>query len=156
LDINIEIGTPEQQELIRQEMELFKKVVEQTDPPLYISKVIVPIDFDAKVNKLQGTTTYESVRGVMAVAKIVNLGDSIAVVISPHLYTENHDSQTRLFIYTHEIFHVANKRKFPTISVSSDSLKFYLNNPSCYQRKLMEQARTKRATFNSNPLAVTA
>jgi peptide/nickel transport system permease protein len=31
-----------------------------------------------------------------------------------------------------------------------------LINPSCYQRKLMEQARTKRATFNSNPLAVTA
>ena len=31
-----------------------------------------------------------------------------------------------------------------------------LINPSCYQRKLMEQARTKRATFNSKPLAVTA
>ena len=32
----------------------------------------------------------------------------------------------------------------------------YNINPSCYQRKLMEQARTKRATFNSKPLAVTA
>ena len=29
-------------------------------------------------------------------------------------------------------------------------------NSSCYQRKLMEQARMKRATFNTNPLAVTA
>jgi len=29
-------------------------------------------------------------------------------------------------------------------------------NPSCYQRKLREQVRTKRAIFNSNPLAVTA
>ena len=31
-----------------------------------------------------------------------------------------------------------------------------VNNPSCYQRKLMEHVRTKRATFNSNPLGVTA
>jgi hypothetical protein len=31
-----------------------------------------------------------------------------------------------------------------------------IDNPSCYQRKLMEQASTKRATFSSKPLAVTA
>jgi hypothetical protein len=31
-----------------------------------------------------------------------------------------------------------------------------LINPSCYQRKLMEQASTKRATLSSEPLAVTA
>ena len=29
-------------------------------------------------------------------------------------------------------------------------------NPSCYQRKLMLQARTKRATLISKPLGVTA
>jgi NAD(P)-dependent dehydrogenase (short-subunit alcohol dehydrogenase family) len=31
-----------------------------------------------------------------------------------------------------------------------------VNNPSCYQRKLMLQARTKSATLSSKPLAVTA
>ena len=35
-------------------------------------------------------------------------------------------------------------------------LKINVLNPSCYQRKLMEQASTKRATFSSKPLAVTA
>ena len=33
---------------------------------------------------------------------------------------------------------------------------FLISNLSCYQRKLMEQARTKRATLSSKPLAVTA
>ena len=33
---------------------------------------------------------------------------------------------------------------------------WYLINPSCYQRKLIEAARTNKATLSSNPRAVTA
>jgi len=82
LEIIIEIRTPEQQAQIQQELAAFLEAVKHIDPPLRLSKVVAVSDFAAKVNELQGTTTYESDRGVMAVAKIVDLGDSMAVVLS--------------------------------------------------------------------------
>lgn len=128
LDIIIEIGTPVQRAQIQRELVIFTEVVKRSDPPLNISKVVIPFDFDAKVNELQGTTTYKSVRGVMGVAKILDLDNSIAVVLSPHLYTENQDTQTRVFIFLHEITHVSNRRKFPAVSSDSYSQQTYLGN----------------------------
>jgi hypothetical protein len=128
LEIIIEIGTQEQQAQIRQELAFLEGIVGHTNPPLNISQVVIPSDFDAKVNELQGTTTYESKRIVRAVAKIVDIGNSIVVVLSPLLYMENHDTQTRMVILLHEIMHVSNKRRFPTISSDSCQRQTYLSN----------------------------
>ena len=82
---------------------LFSSVVSRSDDIRNISKVIVPADFDAKINELQGTSNYESNRGVVALARNVNLGESDAIVLSPLLYTAYFDAQIRLYFSLHEI-----------------------------------------------------
>jgi len=62
------------------------------------------------------------------VAKIVNVGDNIVIVLSPSIFTENNDNQTRMFIYAHEIAHVTNRMKFPSISNNSFTENQYLYN----------------------------
>lgn len=129
LEITVEIGTAEQQTQIQEELAFFQSLATAPNSPLNkISKVIVPSDFDAAVNTLQGTTTYASVRDVLAVAKIVNIGEAIAIVLSPNLYTASHDNQTRCFFYLHELFHVSNKHKFPSVANTSPSDTIYLTN----------------------------
>jgi hypothetical protein len=128
LEIIIEIGTPENQAQIRQELMLFSSVVSSSNNLLNISKVIVPADFDAKVNELQGTSDYKSNRGVVALARNVNLGESVAIVLSPLLYTAYFDAQIRLYISLHEIKHVYNRKSFLEISADSGSRKIYLEN----------------------------
>jgi hypothetical protein len=68
--IIIEVGTSEQRELIENELKLVFDAATQFDRDLGINKIIVPVDFDATINALQGTTSYQSVR---------NLGDQDVV-----------------------------------------------------------------------------
>ena len=128
MEITIEIGTPEDQEKIHQELMLFFSESLISDYIINISQVIVPADFDVEINKLQGTTDYVSNRGVIAMARNVNLGDSNAIVLSPYLYTAYHDVQTRLYIYLHEIKHIFNEKSFPQILDNSGSRKIYFEN----------------------------
>jgi eukaryotic-like serine/threonine-protein kinase len=91
-----------------------------------------------------------------------------------NLLVKNTFSQENVFVqFTNAISRLA--EKYPVIAfiddlhwadASSLGLVFHLVrnlhnrkilfNPSCYQRKLKEDATTKRATFSSKPLAVTA
>lgn len=133
MEINIEIGTEKQKHLIEQELELIKKVVEECKPPINLSKIIVPSDFEAKINELEGIETYKAVRGlgssnINANARIVKLNDGYAIVISPNTYSDFHDTQTRYFIALHELFHIINKRDFPKILEDSYVKARYLDN----------------------------
>lgn len=129
MEIIVEIGTPENQEQIREELMLFSLVVSRSNNLVNISKVIVPKNFDAKVNELHGTLDYKSNRGIIALARNVNLGDSDAIVLSPHLYTSAYcDAQVRLYLSLHEMAHTINRKLFPQLSSNSGSEGIYLEN----------------------------
>ncbi len=109
-------------------MLLIQTIIGAFDPPLNISQAIVPADFDQKVNELQNTDYYKSVRGVVAIAKILEIDDGIAMILSPRIYTVEWDIQTRVFIYLHEIRHVANKKWIQKPEIQSPSLSLYFEN----------------------------
>ena len=130
MEILVEIGTPENKEKIREELMSFLSIFSRADDALDISKVIVPVDFDAKVNELQGTSDYQSNKGtVAALATNVKLVDGDAIILSPLLYTSAYcDGQVRLYISLHEITHTFNRNLFPKISTDSASQRIYLEN----------------------------
>ena len=63
LDIIIEIGTEEQKELISKELSIIKKISRDFNPPPPITQIIVPEDFERKVNDILGVEHYKSQRG---------------------------------------------------------------------------------------------
>src|SRR3990172_5147346 len=133
MEIIIEIGTNEQRLLIAQELEVAKLVAEKFDPPIQLNQIIVTSDFQAKINSLEEIDTYESVRGlgsvsINAVGRIAKLKSGFALVLSPNLYTESHDSQTRIFIILHELHHLLNKRDFPKIPDEPYVISLYYHN----------------------------
>lgn len=126
---SVEVGTAEQRNIIEHELELIQTIVGAFQPPLNISQVIVPADFDQKVNELQNTNDYKHVRSVVeALATVLEIDYGIAMIISPRIYTEEWDFQKRVFIYLHEIFHVVNKKRIPRAELESRSLSLYFEN----------------------------
>lgn len=73
MEIEIEIGSDDQKKLIADELESLKIMTGYLDPSPPITHLIVPNDFDEKVNKIQGTGNYHSKRGGhLAVAKNID------------------------------------------------------------------------------------
>jgi hypothetical protein len=128
LEIIVEVGTEQQKEFIIQELSVIKTLTEAFDLPKKISKLIVPADFDDTVNHLQNTNHYKSERGHLAFAKNIPQENGVAIVISPLLYTDEHEYHTRLQIYTHEFFHVVSKSLFPEIPQNSQADSIYYRN----------------------------
>lgn len=121
MEFNVEVGTEEQQKYIKQDLEIIRILAEQYDPPLAISQVIIPKDFQATVNRFLGTTEYCAVRGesssiVETMAKIVPQGEATVILFSPSIYREAYDQMVRWFLYLHETQHVVNRQLFPQIS----------------------------------------
>lgn len=113
MDIIVEVGTAEQQELIRKELAVIKTVNSFIKPPLSIRAIIVPDNFDKKINVLQKTTDYESLRANhQAVAKTLTNQEGTFLIFSPLLYTQMCDNFERLQFYIHEFLHVVNRRDF--------------------------------------------
>jgi hypothetical protein len=108
MEIIVEFGTDEQNELIRSELYHINELLTQI-PYLNIKKLIVPSDFDKKVNELQKTSSYTAFRGHLDGAKIVDIDEGVAIVISPLLFNERFDWQVRIIFYMHEIMHAVNK-----------------------------------------------
>lgn len=133
IKIIVGIGTDEQKEQIREELSLFNDILQGLDLHIKISKLVVASDFDKTVNQFQKTTDYRSVRGlcssfIIAIGKIINIDDGVVIVISSLLFTEKHDSQTRYYIYFHEMTHTINKQRFPSLSNESPTISTYTQN----------------------------
>lgn len=129
MDIIIEIGTEEQKELISKELSIIKKISRDFNPPPPITQIIVPEDFERKVNDILGVEHYKSQRGGhLVIAKNVPTEDGIILLFSKEskeLYTELHDNQTRLQTYIHEFIHAFNKLRFPKISENPTAANIY-------------------------------
>jgi len=128
LEIIVEIGTEEQRRFIENELRTIEIMAGHFEPPPPIKRVIVPNDFDEKVNEIQGTNHYQSLRGHRAVAKNVTTNDGVYLVFSKLLYKDEHDNITRLQIYVHEFVHAYNKLRFPSLETESPSKHLYLSN----------------------------
>lgn len=131
MEIIVEIGTKEQQELIKAELEVLRTISKHPKPPISICAAIVPADFDKKVNELQKTTNYESSRANhRAVAITITNQEGTYLVFSPLLYTQMCDNFIRLQYYIHEFLHVVNKRDFSPFKEKkvSGSERTYLEN----------------------------
>jgi hypothetical protein len=128
MKIIIEVGTDEQKKQIASELRFVEKAIAAFEPPLNIIEVIVPADFDQRVNELQKTDYYKSVRGMVALAKMLELDDGVAIILSPSIYTMDWDTQKRLYVYLHEVFHVDNKRRIIKPQVLSPSSSLYYEN----------------------------
>jgi hypothetical protein len=129
----VEIGTAEEKELIRDELKLIFDEAPKIDPHLNIREVIVPADFEAIVNRLLGTSFYHSTRNlgryvVVPQAKVIDSPNGLFVVISPQVFNEQQDSQTRSFIYIHELIHLTNKYRFQSGDALSQSDAIYMHN----------------------------
>lgn len=128
LKIIVEIGTEEQKRIIEKELSVVNIISSHLEEPPLISQIIVPENFDDKVNEIQGSNHYRSLRGHLAIAKNVNTNDGVDLILSKCLYTDDHDNITRLQILIHEYIHAINKGRFPSIETDSHSKSLYLKN----------------------------
>lgn len=129
----IEIGTEEQKKMIEQEFDLIKRIADECQPPINLLKIIVPWDFEAKINEIEGVDTYRSVRGlglscITANARITKINDGYAIILSSNNYSDANDTQTRCFTLLHELHHIINKQDFPEIPNDSYVKAQYLYN----------------------------
>lgn len=133
LEIQVEVGTAEQMALIRRELQMACSVAASLDPPIDIDKIVVPASFDDAVNQLQGRTSYRSIREVgdsivTAHAKVIEHVGMTSLVISPALFGEQHDIQTRMSIYIHEFVHLINLRRLTTSVDLDRASRIYFDN----------------------------
>lgn len=130
LNISVEIGSEEQADYITNELSVINKIAELLDPSPTLTQIIVPADFDKKVNEIQNTTEFTSQRGQIVVAKIIETSEGISIVFSPYLYTAAFDMYMRLFTYFHELRHAFNRSIFPF--PLKKSVSFYQNAHNLY------------------------
>ena len=132
VDIIIQIGTDEQKEGIRQELEVIEKVTQEIGLLDDFRQIIVASDFESTVNALEGIDTYRATRGidqgVNAIARVTKMPDGYAIVLSPLIYTKAHDSQTRFFVFFHELSHLINKKRFSSIPEDNRANSAYLHS----------------------------
>lgn len=122
MEIIVEIGTPEQQALVRQEIQSFLDVASQLKLPRPIIKVVIPGDFQESVRSLTSNDRYNSTRAVgdhsiTVMAKIIDTDEGVVITLSPDLYTAWQDSSTRAFMFFHEVIHVRNKELLPELEI---------------------------------------
>lgn len=106
--ITVEVGTPEEQQIISNELMIIGSLAERFDPPLQLAEIVVPNDFDAAVNRMQGTSDYSSERAQLVIAKTIPTATGVSFVFSPFIYTELFDFNIRLLTFTHELLHASN------------------------------------------------
>lgn len=118
MELIVEIGTEEQQSLIKSELLPILSIIEKAVPDLPIARVIIPSDFAGRVNELTGEGTFRSTRPVgdnqlNVTAKILLDVDPPTILLSDSLYQAEYDTMVRVFVLSHEILHAANSRRFP-------------------------------------------
>ena len=121
MEIDIEIGSKEEQGAINQELELIINAFpDDFFQTTQLQRIIIPFDFQAEINKLENVETYKATRDygsstVNVLGKIVKVENGFVIVLSPILYTQDQDTQTRMQTIFHELFHAVNRRDFPKV-----------------------------------------
>ena len=111
LEIDIEIGTEEQNEQIKAELSIFSSIYKKSEFIPRINRIIIPADFKTTIQRLTSDPSFNIQRGssessIHVTAKIINVDDEKILVLSPYIYTEGWDMHLRYLIYLHEQAHL--------------------------------------------------
>lgn len=126
--IEIEIGTVEEKEKWKCEIDSILKNLGDYIKEFKISKVIVASNFDETVNRIQGTDNYQAKRhSVEAQAIVINdIDGNNYIVISGNFWKTFDSYEIKSLFLLHEIYHVFNKLYLPTILNEFTSKSTYL------------------------------
>lgn len=128
IDIQIEIGTEEQQEAIKSELQMVLGWMgDEFLNYIDLHCIIVPLDFDATVNRLQNTTSYSSNRIQLCIGKIIENKGNNHVIISQLAYTEILNFGKRCNFIFHELYHLVNRKNFKIPDYVHTAKSRYLN-----------------------------
>ena len=116
MKITVEIGNNDQRKEITDELGIIGEAALHATMAFRIQEIIVPKDFDAKVNELQGTTDFKSIPGSEPVARSIFHEKGYYLLFHPNLYTKHYDNQVRFAIYWHEFTLIVNKGRFPVLT----------------------------------------
>lgn len=146
MDIFIEIGNPEEQNLIYQELFPLTQAFENQTPGI-VHSIYIPENFDKTVNDLQKTELYSSVRGHhTALAKTIPRKEGISIVLSPSLYTVNYDVLIRINTILHEYFHALNPNFGRKYNSWDPATNLYLTNLYSW----FDEYQAVRASYESS------
>jgi hypothetical protein len=110
LELDVEIGTPRQKQDIEEEFHfLYAYFAGRQTLPRKRLCVYFPSDFKSKVRELTNSANYKDLRSEnleLAVAKTTYGTTVDSLVISPALFTETQDTDTRAHFYFHELTHI--------------------------------------------------
>ncbi len=126
MEVVIEDGGTSDLATIQAEFEILEGVA--TGLGVSINQVIVPVDFDATVNRIQGSSGYTSQREHVAIAKVIAREGVITIILSPFLFTEAFDTFMRLELYLHELSHASNNGRYPSHDGLSQTRQRLLHN----------------------------
>ena len=127
MEVIIEFGTPEIEEIIKQELVIFLNSLGNFNPPLKLDRIIISPEIEKKVNEFYGNDTFKSVRNhgdnsINVAAKYCTNEKEGILFLSSILYLDNQDSVTRYFVFFHELFHANNKQKLQLPSQQNFSI----------------------------------
>lgn len=132
MEIEIEVGTDEQKELIHNELEsvlgITKKFPEISD----FKKIIVSADFEKTVNQISNRNDFNMYRGIdttafQVAAKILGIKEEPILVINPIMYTSDWDNHVRTFVFFHEMMHLIHSDQKHEYSEDTRSRREYYN-----------------------------
>lgn len=106
MNIQIEIGTDKQKELIKEEINYVLSEFANED-----FEVVVPKDFDKHIQTKIDNDRFISNRSSLNQLVMGKLIRENYLVINPILYTEYFNKQIRATCYSHEYHHVVNKKR---------------------------------------------
>jgi hypothetical protein len=132
LELIIESYSQEQYEIIKSDLlSIIDNIDRKIGFPANLKKILLVVDFDATVNKLQNSDSYTSFRNQQAVGKTVTIEDGSAIVISYIMYSDIFDQCDRYLLIIHELIHVFNKNRFIFLDTKSPSMNMHIENLYC-------------------------
>lgn len=159
MNIEVEIGTDEQKELIKEEINYVLSDFKNED-----FEIVVPIDFDKHIQKRLNDDRFISSRSSLNQFVMGKQIGENHIAINPILYTENINGQIRANYYLHEYNHFANKRRFVIKTKNSRDKKLisflispfdeYSSNRFAFERtkKLYDLNKSYEEFFKTNSI----
>lgn len=115
MQIYVEIGNNAQRQDIKNELGMLAEAAKRIQLIFPVDQIIVPKDFDAKVNELEGTTDFRSTPGLEPVSRTSHTPSGYVLLFHPKLFSKWYDEQVRFCIYWHEFTKVVNRGRFPLL-----------------------------------------
>jgi hypothetical protein len=128
VDIQVEIGTPEQQEVIKAELQMVLSWMgDEFIDSIDLHQIIIPVDFDALVNRLLNITWYTSDRIQRCIGKVIESEGKNYILMSYIMYTDFMTFGKRCHFIMHELHHLVNRKQFTIPEFAGTSTSRYTN-----------------------------